>query len=133
MDEKKRKKKIVAYDKQLAKRLEDIRKQNKFTQEKMAEYMDVSLGQYKRYIYCESKIPAEKLVVLIEKLHLDPDYVLFGRTTSRYDFIRFVENASYGDLAELFMELSSMYSKKERANGIDYVTKDGNLIEKHKR
>ena len=128
-------KELEKYDGELAKRLENIRKQHHITQEEMAHRMGVSVGQYKRYIYLKSRVPAGKLATLIDNLALDVNYVLYGRITSSYDFVNFMKTATYAEMAEMYLAISQMYKKKEKAmERVDYVTNKGTVIEtKRKR
>ncbi len=121
--------KITEFDHALAKRLENVRKNENITQEKMAEHMGVTIESYKRYIYCKSQVPVEALVHLFSSYAVDQDYLLFGTEKNVMKLVGYVLGCSDVDKSEFFMTLARMYKKRNRPAAIDYQTESGELIE----
>lgn len=105
---------IGKYDIELAERLEKIRKRNGLSQEAMALIMDTDVGMYKRFIYNKSKVPAEKIALLAEELDLDLRYVLCGRQTGAYEFVKFMETADLNMVGEMFAESAKVLRHKAK-------------------
>ena len=121
--------KITEFDHALAKRLENVRKNENITQEKMAEHMGVTIESYKRYIYCKSQVPVEALVHLFSSYAVDQDYLLFGTEKNVMKLVGYVLGCSDVDKSDFFMTLARMYKKRNRPAAIDYQTEAGELIE----
>ncbi len=107
-------KQIGKYDIELAERLEKIRKRNALSQEAMALIMETDVGMYKRFIYNKAKVPAEKIALLAEGLELDLPYVLYGRQTSAFDFVKFMETADLEQVGECFAECAKVLRRKAK-------------------
>ena len=107
-------KEIGKYDVELAERLEAIRKRNGLSQEAMALMMQTDVGMYKRFIYNKSKVPVEKIALLADELDLDLPYLIYGRQTSAYDFVRFLETADLEKVGEMFAESAKILKKKAK-------------------
>lgn len=105
-------KEITKYDVELGKRLEKIRKNHGLRQLDMANIMETDIGMYKRYAYAVRKVPAEKIAILADELQLDLNYVVYGRDTSTYDFVRFVGTAGFNEIAKMFQEVSRVCREK---------------------
>ena len=61
-------------------RLETIQNNLGYTQEQMAEMMDVSKEQYRKYLKGISEIPSHKLTILLEQQDFDVKYLLTGKS-----------------------------------------------------
>ena len=127
-------KKLGKYYEDLAGRIEDLRKEKGFSQEDMAYIMEVELKQYKRYMYNTALIPAERVPLLINKLRIDPLYILTGRTTKEYECISILETANEEKVADMLDTLADVYRARVSMRGkskekVDYTAKDGTLIE----
>ena len=105
---------IGKYDIELAERLERIRKRNGLSQEAMALIMETDVGMYKRFIYKKSKVPAEKIALLADELDLDLRYVLYGRQTGAYEFVKFMETADLNMVGEMFAESAKILRHKAK-------------------
>ena len=105
---------IGKYDIELAERLERIRKRNGLSQEAMALIMETDVGMYKRFIYNKSKVPAEKIALLADELDLDLRYVLYGRQTGAYEFVKFMETADLNMVGEMFAESAKVLRHKAK-------------------
>ncbi len=105
-------KEITEYDIELGKRLEKIRKNHGLRQLDMANIMKTDIGMYKRYAYAIRKVPVEKIALLADELQLDLAYVLYGKDTSTYDFVRFVGTADFDEIAKMFQEVSRVCKEK---------------------
>ena len=130
-------KELGKYDRELAERLESIRKRQRLTQDEMAFFMGVDVGQYKRYIYLTCRVPAERIASLVDNLDLDPTYVLTGRLSSTYDCIKIIETATDGEMADLLISLSKVFRERERIKSrkeVDYILeKDKTVVENNKK
>jgi len=136
---------ISSYEKEVIKRIEEIRTQEGITQESFAELMDISIGQYKRFTNYEARVSVEALHNLAVNFPLDIDYILFGRHKGKYTVINALvceeldEKAKYFDeMAAYFRDkhkirLQEMTRRNERAKSkkprVDYVTDKGDVIE----
>ena len=105
-------KEITEYDIELGKRLEKIRKNHGLRQLDMANIMKTDIGMYKRYAYAIRKVPVEKIALLADELQLDLAYVMYGKDTSTYDFVRFVGTADFDEIAKMFQEVSRVCKEK---------------------
>lgn len=71
----------------LGKRVADLRKQRKLTQEKLAEKADMS-SNYLSHIETSRSIPSlETLMTLCTVLDVTPDTILLGTTTAQNDYL----------------------------------------------
>ena len=77
-------KKIIISD--VGSRLEEIQSNLDYTQDQMAEMMDVSKEQYRKYCRGESEIPSHKLTILLEKQDFDVKYLLTGKREEEKTF-----------------------------------------------
>ncbi|MBQ8667576.1 MAG: helix-turn-helix domain-containing protein [Lachnospiraceae bacterium] len=107
-------KQIGKYDIELAERLEKIRKRNSLSQEEMAFMMATDVGTYKRFIYNKSKVPVEKIALLADELDLDLNYVVYGRRTGAYEFVKFLETADLEKVGEMFAESAKVLRRKAK-------------------
>lgn len=73
----------------MGERLRDERKKRGMTQESMAELLEMSLTYYGRIERGLSGLSLEKLVLLNQKLDIDPTYLLTGekRTAVNFDIV----------------------------------------------
>ena len=76
--------------------------------------MQTDVGMYKRFIYNKSKVPVEKIALLADELDLDLPYLIYGRQTSAYDFVRFLETADLEKVGEMFAESAKILKKKAK-------------------
>lgn len=107
-------KEIGKYDIELADRLESIRKRNGLSQEAMAMIMETDVGMYKRFIYKKAKVPVEKIALLADELDIDLPYLVYGRLTSAYDFVKFLETADLEKVGEMFAECAKILRHKAK-------------------
>ncbi len=105
---------IGKYDIELAERLEKIRKRNGLSQETMALMMETDVGMYKRFIYNKAKVPVEKIALLADELDLDLPYLIYGRQTSAYEFVKFLETADLDKVGEMFAESAKILRHKAK-------------------
>lgn len=136
---------ISSYERDVIKRLEEIRQLDNITQESFAELMGISMAQYKRYTYYEARVSLEAIYNLANEYPVDLDYIIFGKHKSKFTVINAMvsedleEKAVYFDeMASYFRELKKIRIKEqtrrnERAKGkkpkVDYMTKSGDIIE----
>ena len=115
-------KEITDYDRELGNRIEEIRIRHGLRQLDMALIMKTDVGMYKRYVYATRKIPAEKIALLTDELQLDLHYVMYGRDTSTFDFVKFVGTADFDEISKMFLEVSK--TLKDKANTIAKLKKE---------
>jgi len=136
---------ISNYEKDVIKRIEEIREREGLTQEAIAELMDLSLAQYKRFTCYEARVSVEAIHNLAMKYPLDSDYVIFGKHKGKYTVINSLVSESWEEKAKYFDELASFFRDRQRlmmqeqarrntrAKGkkarVDYTTPNGDLIE----
>lgn len=60
-------------------RIRTIRKDLGYTQEQFAEIMDMSISAFKRLDNGKTKLSIEKIYLLVERLNLSADYILYGK------------------------------------------------------
>lgn len=58
------------------KRLREIRMKRKITQQKMADYLTISLNAYQKYEQAEREPPLDTLVKIADILEVPTDYLL---------------------------------------------------------
>lgn len=66
------------------KRLREFRKANGYTQEQLAEILEITTSGYKKIESGECRLTKEKIIMLVEKLNISEGYLLFGKR-SRMD------------------------------------------------
>lgn len=129
-------------DLEQSKRLKKLRLENGYTQEQIAEILEITTSGYKKIENGECRLTKEKLIMLVEKLNISEGYLLFGNR-SLMDTI-WVEVMSLPDeekmrillrLNEYFIDIkkSSMFEKRyldeadAKISEIIKLMSDGNL------
>ena len=109
--------KITKQDDKAVEYLESIRKNLGLKQYEMADECEVSLAQYKRYIYKKAKIPAVVFITLAEKGIADCDYLLTGRSEpAKMKFTQILSATDSKDRIAMLYEAYIFLSKREREN-----------------
>lgn len=72
----------------IGKRIKDIRKGKNKTQEKLAEFLDVSTVYVSRIERGTTKVNLETLIKICEFLSVSPSYILTGSICSSDDYLR---------------------------------------------
>lgn len=72
----------------IGKRIKDIRKNKNKTQEKLAEFLDVSTVYVSRIERGTTKVNLETLIKICEFLNISPSYILTGSICSSDDYLR---------------------------------------------
>ena len=60
--------------------------------------------------------------MLTDELQLDLHYVMYGRDTSTFDFVKFVGTADFDEISKMFLEVSK--TLKDKANTIAKLKKE---------
>lgn len=136
---------ISNYERDVIKRIEEIRERDGVTQESFAELMQISIAQYKRCAYFEARVSLEAIYNLANAYPVDVDYIIFGKHKGKYTIINSMVSESWEEKAKYFDELAAYFRERnkiamkeqtrrnERAKGkkpkVDYVTKEGDVIE----
>lgn len=63
-------------EKHIYKRIKEIRKKHKLTQEEMSKKLKLYLTQYRRYETGETEIPAHKIIEICKIFNITSDYIL---------------------------------------------------------
>lgn len=116
----------------VAKRLYDIRIKNGFTQEQLAEVMEVSLSTYKKIEGAQSHITVERLLLLKEKLGISSDLLLYGESKNLEDTQNDIMNLNDTDKLNLFLRMYKYFyrcSHLKYSSSLDNDDLDDNVIQ----
>lgn len=81
-------------DLELGIRLCELRESMHYTQSQFAETLGVEVSQYKRIEKGFSRITIDKVRLLYEKYHIDPDYLILGNQEDTTDMEHLFVNSS---------------------------------------
>ena len=84
-----------------ANRLREIRLNMGVSQEKFAEYLDISLSAYKKIESAENGISVRILRILKEQFNISSDYLLYGDYKGFNDVITLIDNYGSDAMAEI--------------------------------
>ncbi|MCL1880695.1 MAG: helix-turn-helix domain-containing protein [Oscillospiraceae bacterium] len=96
---------------QIGTRLREHRKSLGMTQQNVADILEISMKFYGQIERGESKISVDKVIVLYEKLDLEPTYLLTGNK-STIDFKEFIADCPRDkvfDLEQILKYSSNLY------------------------
>lgn len=101
--------KKTIFDKQIGKRIRNLREYQHLTREKLAEYADTSV-QFLADIECGRKgMTTFTLYKLAEALHVSTDYIVYGLEKEKMDnkisLLLNSLNASHQEIAERILQL----------------------------
>lgn len=88
-----------------ANRLREIRMNMGESQEKFAEYLDMSLSAYKKIEGAENGVSIRVVRRLRERFNISSDYLLFGKYKSIDDAMDVIQNCTEGDKMIILLRL----------------------------
>ena len=92
-----------------ANRLREIRLNMGVSQEKFAEYLDISLSAYKKIESAENGISVRILRILKEQFNISSDYLLYGDYKGFNDVITLIDNCTEEDKMKIFLMLEHYF------------------------
>lgn len=102
-----------------ANRLREIRLNMGISQEKFAEYLDISLSAYKKIESAENGISVKILRRLKEKFNISSDYLLYGDYKNLDDALEIVQNCSEADKMKIFLRLIKYFVNDKKQIFVD--------------
>lgn len=96
-------------DKIIGSRLAEIRKDCKLTQEQMAEILNISVKHYGTIERGITSLSIDKLVILVNELNVDSNYLLTGRRKLSLNIIKI--NSIKEDISKLQKDINSFLSE----------------------
>lgn len=100
----------------LGKRLREHRKSIGFSQQEMAEHLNLSANFYGKIERGESKIPIDKLIFLCDEYGLDLTYAINGEKSLQGDFYDLLDDCPKDklyDMFELIKHASNLYREEQ--------------------
>ncbi len=102
----------------IGERLKKYRKENKFTQSETAKLLEMSLNFYGDIERGKCRLSIEKIILVYERLGIDPTYLLTGEEHPRvgfYDLIKDCPKDKVFDMEQIVRYASNLY-RNERNN-----------------
>lgn len=104
--------------KEVGERIKQARKSRGFTQEEMAEILDISVTHYQNIEYGKYNISYNHLSKICNLFNLSADYVLFDKETTQMNFDVFYEKLLPEERIELLIKIiSRIYKDKSNQYG----------------
>lgn len=100
---------------QIGKRLQEVRENSGYTQEKFAEVLDVGVEHYRKLESGLHGLQPEKMLVLYQQYKIDPTYLITGEKKQQFNVEMFLANCSRQQRDE-FIELILTYMKNIMLN-----------------
>ena len=101
-------------NKEVGKRIKEIRESNKLTQEEMAEILKVNPNAIRAYERGAYGISKEVMVRFRQHFHVSIDYLLFGSSDDSDSLLFLIENASETDKMKILMRLMVYFVKEKK-------------------
>ena len=92
-----------------ANRLREIRLNMGVSQEKFAEYLDISLSAYKKIESAENGISVKILRRLKSRFNISSDYLLYGDYKELSDAMDLIDNCTEEDKMKLYLRLTQYF------------------------
>ncbi len=92
-----------------ANRLREIRLNMGISQEKFAEYLDISLSAYKKIESADNGISVKVLRRLKEKFNISSDYLLYGDYEDLADAMDIIQNCTEADKMRIYLRLTQYF------------------------
>ena len=106
-----------------ANRLREIRLNMGVSQEKFAEYLDISLSAYKKIESADNGISVNVLRRLRERFHISADYLLFGDYKSLEEGMQVIQNCSESDKMKIYLRLTKYFVEEKKKIFVDSENK----------
>lgn len=97
-------------------RLREWRKENRLTQSEVAALLDMSLNFYGDIERGKCRLSLEKIILVYEKLGIDPTYLLTGEQHSSvgfYDIIKDCPQDTIFDMEQIVRYASNLYRRDD--------------------
>ncbi|MCH5207816.1 MAG: helix-turn-helix transcriptional regulator [Oscillospiraceae bacterium] len=98
-------------------RLKEWRKANRMTQAETAELLEMSLNFYGDIERGKCRLSIEKIILVYDKLGIDPTYLLTGTkspTVGFYDIIKDCPKDKIFDMEQIVRYASNLYRKNNK-------------------
>lgn len=102
-----------------ANRLREIRLNMGISQEKFAEYLDISLSAYKKIEGADNGISVNILRRLRERFNISSDYILYGDYKNIEGALEFIQNCSEADKMKIFLRLTKYFVNDKKPTFTD--------------
>lgn len=79
---------------QIGKRLQELRENNGYTQEKFAEALGIGVEHYRSLENGKYRLLPERMLTLFTDYHIDPTYLITGWKNQQFDFDAFIANCN---------------------------------------
>lgn len=114
-----------------ANRLREIRMNMGESQEKFAEYLDMSLSAYKKIEGAENGVSIRVLRRLRERFNISSDYLLFGEFKNIDDAMDVIQNCTEADKMKILLRLTQYFveDKKKIFVGTDSTKEEREVSE----
>lgn len=100
----------------IGKRLKQWRKENNFTQKETAALLRMSSNFYGEIERGKRRLSIEKIILVYERLGIDPTYLLIGeerQTVGFYDIIKDCPKDKIFDMEQIVRYASNLYRKEK--------------------
>lgn len=96
---------------EIGKRLKQRREEMSLTQSKVAELLHMSLNFYGCIERGKSKISLEKIILVYEKMGIDPTYLLIGSRSKidKFEILQDCPEAKISDVKQILHHLRKLY------------------------
>lgn len=118
MDEAK-KREVEQLNLQVGRRLRDFRECNGYTQEQFAETLNISVVHYRKLEGGKYRLQNENTVKLYETYHIDPTYLLTGKSSKVFDPDLYFANCTGEERVEVFGRMFTYIMNIISKNGND--------------
>lgn len=100
-------------------RLRAVRQNMGVSQEKFAEYLDISLSAYKKLECGENGLSVNILRRLREKFNMSTDYLLYGDYKTINDAMEIIHNCNEEDKMKIFLRLAKYFTHDKKKIFVD--------------
>lgn len=101
----------------MGKRLKKIRQKHEYSQDNMAEILEITSAYYGKVERGEHSLSVEKMVLLHKKLNIDMNYLILGKTaqsTSFSEILAHYPDEHKNDIKMIMKHLLNLVSEGER-------------------
>ena len=102
-----------------ADRIREIRRAMGLSQEKFAEYLDISVSAYKKIESAENGISVNVLRKLKERFSISSDFILYGDYKNTDELMDFLQNCSDADKMRIFLRLTKYFVNDKKMIFVD--------------
>lgn len=99
----------------IGKRLQEVRENNGYTQERFAEILDVGVEHYRKLESGRHGLHPKKMLILYQEFKIDPTYLITGERNLQFNVEVFLSNCDR-DQRDKFIERILEYMKNLMIN-----------------